>query len=342
VDAFARLPAEERADYFRETASRMGLGAPLIVEKDFWVCWTLLHVFSLEGQPRIVFKGGTSLSKCYGAIQRFSEDIDLAFHREDLGAVGDSDPARAPGRKARERLLDGLEQRRATLVAGGFREALLGRFEATIEAGGWGLEVDTSDPQTLLFRYPLSLSDGEYGGLAYVTPTVRLELGARSDHEPAEDRVVRPYLAEEFPDAIASPDCPDRVLTAERTFWEKATLLHAEAHRSEPARSSAERRSRHYYDVVMLWRCGVGRRALTRLELLAVVAEHKRVYFASTAAHYETARAGSLRLVPEGEVLAGLRRDYAQMDELLFGEPPTFDELVDELRAIEKAINGAG
>lgn len=342
MDTFARLPAQERADYFRETASRKGLGAPLIIEKDFWVCWTLRHVFSLEGQPRLVFKGGTSLSKCYGAIQRFSEDIDLAFHREDLGAIGDSDPARAPSRNARQRLLGRLSMECARLVAGGFRGALLGRFKTAIGAEGWGIEVDTSDPQTLLFRYPRSLSEAEYGGLVYVTPTVRLELGARSDHEPAEDQVVRPYLADEFPGTIASPDCPVRVLAAERTFWEKATLLHAEAHRSEPAKASAERRSRHYYDLVMLWRCSVGRRALARLELLTVVAEHKRVYFPSTAAHYETARPGSLRLVPEAEALAALRRDYTQMDELLFGEPPTFDELVDGLREIEREINGAG
>jgi predicted nucleotidyltransferase component of viral defense system len=110
VDAFARLPAEERATYFRETANRMGLGASLIVEKDFWVCWTLRHVFLLDGQPRLVFKGGTSLSKCYRAIQRFSEDIDLAFHREDLGAVGDADPALAPSRKARDRLIERLRR----------------------------------------------------------------------------------------------------------------------------------------------------------------------------------------------------------------------------------------
>ncbi len=342
MDKFARLSAEERAAYFRETASRMGIGAALIVEKDFWVCWTLRQVFALKSQPRIVFKGGTSLSKCYGAIQRFSEDIDLAFHREDLGAVGDRDPARAPSRKARERLIEKLASQCASLVAGSFRQGLLRRFEVVLGAEGWGLKVDSSDLQTLIFRYPRSLSDDEYGGLAYVTPAVRLELGARSDQEPAENRVVRPYLVEEFPEAITTPDCPVRVLAAERTFWEKATLLHAEAHRSNAARAPAERRSRHYYDLVMLWRCGVGKRAVACPELLAVVAEHKKVYFPSTVAHYETARPGSLRLVPEEVGLAALRRDYSQMDELLFGEPPTFDDLLDELRAIENEINGAG
>jgi len=338
VDAFAASSPTDRAAYFVEAEEQLGYSA-VIAEKDFWVCWTLRHVFALKGQHRLIFKGGTSLSKCYRVIQRFSEDIDLAYHRDDLGFSGERDPALAPSRNKRQRLLDALSEKCAEVIAGSLLPALSVDCNQVLAGQQWSLDLDHDDSQTLLFSYPLSLRQSAYGNLAYVKPSLRLELGARSDHEPAEDLVVRPYVEDAMPGSIADPDCLVHALAAERTFWEKATLLHVEAHRVAPETRGAERWSRHYYDVVMLWRSDVRRRALARIDLLESVAHHKEIYFPSTWASYKTARRGSLRLVPGNDALALLRRDYEKMGELLFDSPPAWEVLLGELREIEQAIN---
>lgn len=328
----------DRADFFRETANRMGLPAALVIEKDFWVCWTLRQVFALEGQPRVIFKGGTSLSKCYGAIQRFSEDIDLAFDRAELGLMDDQLPGAS--RKARERLLADLGQRCAELVSGAYRESLSQRFAGVLGADGWSVAVDPNDDQTLIFQYPPSLAAADYSRIAYVRPVVRIELGARSDHQPAETKVVTPYVADFFAGEFECAHCEVRTLAAERTFWEKAVILHAEAHRTASREPSAERLSRHYYDTAMLWRSH-GKKAMERVDLLDVVARHKTDFFPAAWASYATAMRGSLKLVPPSDRASSLERDYGKMAEMLFGDAPSFEEILATLREIEDEVNHA-
>ena len=153
-------------------------------------------------------------------------------------------------------------------------------------ATGWDVELDPQDAQTVIFTYPRSEFSG--GIPAFLRPAIRLELGARSDDWPAEQRDIRPYAAEAFPDAFTeAASCRVRVLDARRTFWEKATLLHAEFHR-QADRGSAEGYTRHYYDLYRLSQVEIGRQALERTELLERVVMHKRLFFASAWAHYET------------------------------------------------------
>lgn len=344
MDDVARLAAEDRKDLFGETARRRGLTAP-IAEKDFWVCWTLRRLFAGEGMPAgLLFKGGTSLSKVYRAIDRFSEDVDLSLDRADLGFGGPSDPLAASSGKKAKALIDGLAEacRRA------IRESLAPRLalafaEALGQPSGeaWALEPDALDPdgQTLLFRYPSAVSPGVGGRLpAYVQPVVRLELGARADHFPSERHEVTPYAAEEFPDLFARKGCEVKVLAAERTFWEKATILHAWHHAPEGKRFT-DRQSRHYYDVVRLHEKGVATKALAQVELLEVVARHKKVFFAAAWARYDEAKPGTLRLTPKPERVAELREDYEKMSEMIFGERPAFEDLLARLGEIEATIN---
>ena len=209
MDTFAQLPATEQEAYFNEAANRLGL-PPHVVEKDFWVCWTLKRVFTLDGvSDTLLFKGGTSLSKVHGLIRRFSEDIDISIHREKLGFLGDHDPLH-PGlsNKRREKLKIELAEAARSFIAEKIRPALQASIEKSLpDAGGrtWHLDPDDTDPdgQSLAFTYP---STGlTPAGNAYLRPAVKIEFGARSDHWPAETRQLQPYLADAYPDALSDP-----------------------------------------------------------------------------------------------------------------------------------------
>lgn len=314
----------------------------MIVEKDYWVCVALGVLFG-EPQPvDLIFKGGTSLSKGYGLIERFSEDVDLAFDRADLGFGGDRDPeAHGISGGERRRRIEQLSKKAALYVGDTFREDTKQRLEAVLPTDeSWSLEVDVDDPQTLLFTYPASLVSA-YGDVAYVRPVVRLELGARSDQEPCEPRTITAMTTEAFgAEASQLAPSPAPTLAAERTFWEKATLLHAECHRAEPF-DPARARSRHLYDLVQLANSEHGERAIGDHALRDRVVAHKSLYFSSGWARYDRFKPGTIRLLPDEEALARLRTDYAQMEPMFFDARPTFDELVDALRALEDRLNQA-
>ena len=286
----------------------------------------------------LIFKGGTSLSKCYRVIARFSEDVDLSFDRKDFGFADARDPAQATtGRRA---LLDDLKQHCEQTIRTVFVPALDRDFASVLGAAGsqWRIEIDPDDAQTVNFIYPRGLVSQRGTVPEYLRQAVRLELGARSDAWPHSMCTIRPYAAEAFPSAFATADCAVNTLTAERTFWEKATLLHAEAHRAEPEKK-AERMSRHYYDLYLLAQSTIGEQALRQLDLLEHVVAHKQVFFRSQWAHYETAVPGSFRLLPPPARVAVLRADYAQMQPMIFGIPPAWAAIIDGLAALERRIN---
>lgn len=338
MDAFAREPPEIRAEAFQEAAARMGV-QPAIVEKDFWVCWSLKRIFTLpDPMAGLIFKGGTSLSKAYGAIARFSEDIDLSLDRHDLGFSGERDPANPDlGSNARKRLLEDLQSEARGIIGGRLKGAIETAYREALGDSGFGLAVDAYDPQTLLFTFPESLGGAAYG-TRYIKPAIRLEFGARSDHVPAENRTLQPYVADQIKDALPEPRFSVKTLAAERTFWEKATILHALAHR-DPAKPLGDRQSRHYADLASLAESLVKDRALTDPSLLETVAQHKSIFFAAAWAQYGAARPGSLRLSPAPELANALKRDYETMREMFFGDPLSFDALLARIAALEAEIN---
>jgi Nucleotidyl transferase AbiEii toxin, Type IV TA system len=345
MDDVARMEPGDRRDVFTEAAARWGNIRAGVIEKDFWVCWTLKHVFALGPAPaQLIFKGGTSLSKVYGVIDRFSEDIDLSLSREDLGFVGERDPYEAPSNKKKQALVDEIVERCREVITSELLPKLRARFESVLgpssPATPWSLIPDDVDPQLLRFTYPGGMvSGGEDAPNPYVRRVVLLELGARSDHWPAEDRAVRPYAAEAMPELFKEPEGRVRSLSAERTFWEKATLLHAEAHRP-PGKPVGDRLSRHYYDMARLYQSPIGPRAMADLALLEKVITHKDLFFRSGWAHFDTARPGSFRLVPPEDRHAVLKADYRVMQEsMIFGDSYAFEELMAMLAEIERKLN---
>ena len=168
---------------------------------------------------------------------------------------------------------------------------------------------------------------------------MKLEFGAGSDPYPVNTYPIRPYAAEVLPQAFSEPECLVTVLEAERTFWEKATLVHAEYHR--PAEKlSPSRISRHYYDLYQMAESESGRRARADRLLLQRVVQHKQVYFHSGWAHYETAATGGLHLCPSETRRNELARDFEQMRDMIFGPAPPFQEILTKLEELENEING--
>jgi hypothetical protein len=142
MDQFAQLPAAERATVFREAAARLKLSGATIVEKDFWVCWTLQRIFSNPALPGPLFKGGTSLSKAYRVIERFSEDVDIVLDRHALGFTGEQDPLHIVGTNKRNRKLDELAGKCSETVQGAVRDELQNSFLPVLREADWKISED--------------------------------------------------------------------------------------------------------------------------------------------------------------------------------------------------------
>jgi hypothetical protein len=323
-----------------ETAARRNVPA-WMVEKDFWVCWLLGRLFTLEEfKGHLVFKGGTSLSKVFGVIHRFSEDIDLSISPALLGV--EESWLEAPEKKSqRTKRMEQLE----ALCIKAVQEHYAPRIEAAVNAElgapekRWRLtfSVDaiTHSP-VVLFEYPRAAAY-----ISYVPPMVKIEFGSLTDQQPVGTRPVRPMIAEQFPEALAVKETAVVAMDAERTFWEKATILHDASLR--PAdKKFAGRYCRHYYDTVLLAEHAAGERALARLDLLARVTRFKSLFFLSSLSDYASAQPGTFRLLPPDVRRSEVEADYARMQDFFTAPPPSFADLWERLRAAEARINALG
>jgi predicted nucleotidyltransferase component of viral defense system len=338
MNAFLSLSVEERHSAYTQVEDAMKLQS-FSVEKDLWVCWTLRELFTLPGiGEHLTFKGGTSLSKAWKLIQRFSEDIDLIVDKEVLGFGGDAAPDKAPSNKQRKARLESLMKSCREWVQGTLQPALAARLTDVLGPDGWKLEVDPDMPdgQCLLFHYPSVFPPNAAG---YVPPQVKIELGARSDDWPHEEKSIQPYVLEHFPAFDPDGAFPVRVLAVERTFWEKACLLHEETFR--PADKPRKlRMARHYYDFWCLLRAGVGERALANTALFQRVAEHREIFFRHSWVDYSTHKPGTFRLSPPADHLPDWRRDYQDMlGPMFFGDTPTFEQMMTAASEFEETFN---
>lgn len=341
MNRFLQLPTDDRARAFEQTATRRGL-SPGSVEKDFWVCLMLRELFALpQYGDHLTFKGGTSLSKAWRLIDRFSEDIDLTIDRDILGFGGEHGPEAATSGKEQQRRLHQLKQDCRDVIAQQIEPALTARMSALLAAKeSWSLNSDDEDPdaQTLLFAYPRLVTAATP---SYVKPVVKLEFGARSDPWPVEQRPVTPFVAEEFPRLFDTPACIVRALLPERTFWEKVMLLHEEGFRP-PNKIRRPGMARHYYDVWRLIEAEVAARAAADLTLFEQVAAHRKVYFRQNWVDYDTLKRGTIQMAPRPEQVEEWRRDYAAMQgEMFIGTPPVFDEILATIASFQSEFNSA-
>jgi len=339
VEQFLARPAAERQQALEQAGVAHGWPYQS-VEKDFWVCLLLRELFALptHGQ-HLTFKGGTSLSKAWGLLDRFSEDIDLTLDRDALGYGGEGAPEKAPSRKQLGRRLDALKAECSRTISEAILPGLSERLTRLVPIGEeWALRTDPDDAdrQTLLFDYP-RLRTPESS--TYLRPHVKLEFGARSDPWPVDERLVTSIVAEKFPSLFAEPSCTTRALRPERTFWEKIFLLHEETYRpnDKPRRP---RMARHYYDVWWLIESGVASSAANDPTLFDRVAEHRQVYFRQTWVDYSHHRRGEVQALPHQHQLAEWDRDYTAMRaEMFVTEPPPFKVILERIERFQAEWN---
>jgi len=331
-EQFLHLPAEDRKEILQTAAAALGQQAT-VLEKDVWVCWALQTLFSMPDTHPMAFKGGTSLSKIYGVIDRFSEDVDVTL---DYKAFADDFDPFEPGasktaiKKFSERLKGYVFQYANEVVAPYFNTQLQ-LFPNRADHG-----VNVSDEgEKIWIHYPSAVeSDDEY-----MKSSILIELGGRNVIDPNEQHTVTPDISELVTD-LDFPSGEVIVLSPQRTFWEKATLIHVECNRKE-FKADAHRLSRHWYDLQMLAQNASGKVAINNRELFEDVVSHKQVFFNASYANYEACLSSELCLVPNDELINELQADYEEMLSagMLYGDPPSFDEIMIDIREIERAIN---
>ncbi|MBY3265330.1 nucleotidyl transferase AbiEii/AbiGii toxin family protein [Rhizobium laguerreae] len=336
AEQFLKLSLDDRRDVLAIAAEKAGRPIHLL-EKDTWVVWALQTLYGTALGDHLVFKGGTSLSKAYNAIRRFSEDVDLTYDIRELAhdLVGENEQALPETRSEEKRWSSEVRKRLPTWVS----ETVSPLIVDAIDAQSLPATVRV-DGDKLFIDY-----EAVAGGSGYVAPSVILELGARSTGEPASVRDISCDAAG-LVDGIQFPTARPRVMHAERTFWEKATAIHVFCLQE---RLRGERFSRHWHDIVRLDEIGIADSAIADRELAKSVAQHKSMSFAEKAADktpidYEAAVGAGLQLTPSGAGRAELEQDYARMldDGLLLDQAETFDELLARCAKIQDKANASG
>ena len=331
---FVQLSTAERLDALNAAADTSGL-LPHLLEKNIWVVWSLQHLFTGPYAEHLVFKGGTSLSKAYRVIRRFSEDVDLTYDIRAIAGdlVGDVD-APLPASKSQEKK---WTKEIRTRLSRWIETEIVPRLREDLTQQGLPATVRVEDDKVFIDYIPLTTGTG------YVAPAVMLEFGARSTGEPSEPHVIHCDAAVHL-EAVEFPMARPQVMRAERTFWEKATAIHVLC--AQGAFRGGDRFARHWHDVTRLDAAGFADAAIADKALAKSVADHKRIYFAEKNTHgdvidYHAAVCGDLHLVPDDGALAALATDYQHMvdDGLFFDDAEPFEVLLERCRAVEQKAN---
>jgi len=324
-----KRPAEDREALFRNTADKMGINEA-IIEKDFWVCWMLDYLFhDCPWKNTLTFKGGTSLSKAYGLIDRFSEDIDLILDWCILDYDKD-EPWKDRTKNQQDHFNKEANHRAEEFLKDIFLPQITNDLSEEL-----GISVDmgilADDKQTITFRYPHGFSD------ASILQEIRLEIGPLAACTPSGWETIQPYSAEKYPNLFGQKSTDVLTVHPERTFWEKILILHSVAilPKGKPV---PLRYSRHYYDVVKMGDSKVKAKAFADLDLLEMVTKFKMKFYPLSWANYEQVFAGEIRLLPSDVHMAALKSDYSRMQSMMYGDVLDFEEILEKLGALQDDI----
>jgi hypothetical protein len=332
TESFLLLAAEERKEIFQTLSVKLGQ-SPAVLEKDIWVCWALQQLFTMPGSIPMAFKGGTSLSKVFNAIKRFSEDIDVTLDYRALDKNADpfkSGISNSQVKKITDSLRVAVLKYTGSVVKPYFEKVIAEQFGE----GRYRVDLSTDGEKLDIYYEPLFTSTN-------ILDHVLIEFGGRNAIEPSDNHAITPYIAPELPKLVL-PHAEVTVLSGSRTFWEKATLIHVEGKKTVH-RLDYSRMSRHWSDLAMLADHEIGKDALADLALLADVVKYKSIFF-GPAASYEGCTNGQLQLKPTEALLELLEQDFNKMlaDGMFYGEQPKFKTIVDRLAALEVEINNSG
>lgn len=327
---FHKIPQADLEGMIRNASAKKGVNES-VLEKDYWVCFALDYLFRVcKWKDAFTFKGGTSLSKCFQLINRFSEDIDLILDWRVLG-YEEGEPWLARSRTKQNVFNDEANEKAEIFL----KEVLLPQMRMDFERffeERFDLSIDENDPMTILFHYPKTFSS------PYLSQVVRLEIGPLAAWTPSTVVKIVPDLFHVYPMLFDGDGIEVRTVAPERTFWEKATILHHEANRPLD-RPMPARYARHYYDLCCMVRSPYKERAYAHLELLDRVIRFKQQFYPRAWAQYEKAVAKTIRLTPPEERFEEIRADYERMQEMFFEVPPSFEEMMETIRMAEAEIH---
>lgn len=328
---WVKLNKDQRLTMLKQTANERGLPA-FVIEKDWWVCIILKAIFQSKYADSIIFKGGTSLSKAYQLIDRFSEDIDLIIDRHLLGF---------------DELKSNTQIKKLRKASGGFiinefREELIVQLaQLGITADWYEIKYnnhvdDTSDPNTLEIYYQALIPVSN----AYIQQRVLLEMGARSLTEPAEPKSIVSFVDEKYRDLeFAAPPFTVQVVVPTRTFIEKALLLHEEF--AKPIdKIRTDRLTRHFYDLDKIRQSEYGKRAIADNELFETIVAHRMTVNSLRGLDYSNHKKGKLSILPPEEIIKNWEADYKVMQEnMIVGASLSWEELLASVQTIQNELN---
>jgi len=338
------MPSSERREVFDSGARCMSVSgelSPKLIEKDFWVCAVLDAMFNnispeYEHDELFLFKGGTSLSKCFNKIDRFSEDIDIVVSRQFLGFSGESDPLSPDGK------FDSKNKQRKAIeaLAVACSEYILGDFKRQLEAifPMANITLDDSDMTTLHVEYPSCYSKKDY-----IRSAVKIEAGAKSAVIPSAHETVEPYISR-LPDLNLNLTISGiHSISPERTFMDKLLILHGwnKGVLSDLSRlpNPENRLSRHYYDVAKLWDSELTTDVLLMEDLFTDVREHNVISgFNRKWMETKDVTLQTLDIRPNSDLIKVLKRDYSLMQSMLFGDVPKFDWILETIDSLDTTI----
>ncbi len=323
---FITLSDTQRKAIFTQVAAKTGLPSSAI-EKDWWVTQLLRIVFSLPYADSLVFKGGTSLSKGYNLINRFSEDIDLAIDRGYFQFDGEL--SRTQIKNLRKKSANFISNQLLNDV-----HVIITTEQLPITSIGVEPYKDSdTDPLRVYVTYePLTQK------IEYLPPRVLLEISCRSLREPFEERLIKAIIDNEFDDStFAKAAFPVQTVLPQRTFLEKIFLLHEEWQKKD---IRIERLSRHLYDIERLMNTPYAKEALQNKDLFYNIVNHRKSFNPIRGVDYDHHKPESLRIIPPDNIITAYKNDYQEMQESMFaGESLSWDDLIKQLVKLQEQIN---
>lgn len=325
---FYALKKEEKQTICNSLADRIGLPAAA-VEKDWWMVQTLRLIFNMDVAEHLVFKGGSSLSKTWNIIERFSEDIDLALDREYLGYSGDI--TRTQVGKLRDKSFEYISKTFYPELKYQFTKAGFVDVRIQIEK----IKSPDQDPLIIDITYPAVTDQSNY-----LLPKVLLEIGSRSLREPFTNRKIRSLISEHHSNKkFADVSVTIPTVNPERTFLEKLFLLHEEFQRSEE-KMRVDRLSRHLYDIQRISLTKYAQKAFDDRELYGAIVTHRERFTRLQGVDYTSHYPPNLNPLPPDRLLSRWEKDYQTMqEEMIYGESLPFDQLIDEIKQLTERIN---
>ncbi|GHU64344.1 nucleotidyltransferase [Bacteroidia bacterium] len=329
---FLQLPDDKKIEFINQLHDENNL-EQVIIEKDVWVTAVLRALFALPYANQISFKGGTSLSKCWNVIQRFSEDVDIAINREYFGFQGETFTIREISKKLRKACCkfcrDTLQYDLAKqMIADGIPENL---FSVSMNI----TDVTTIDPEKIFIEYKSVFTE-----VSYIKNTVILEINGRSMKESLEKVKIQSFVDEIFPQAtFAEKPFGINVVAPERTFLEKVCLLHEEFAKKEQEKIRVNRMNRHLYDIVRMLDTPIAEKALNDTELYKHIIAHRRMFQAMKDFDYDTLFPDKIKIVPPDSVIAKWEDDYRKMQAMMYGESPSFGVIIEKIQQLNERLN---